>query len=1208
MLIYSGLCPNCGGDIDEVRMSRGLPCVNCLHVDVDSGTLPLPKSFIRDKLLNTRRLGKYLNFLDVESELEEFGKFFRDVSGKELWNIQRTWVRRMISNESFALIAPTGVGKTTSLLVYSLYRAVNGGRVLYVVPTRELMNHVYRTLSNYNRFGVKLATSDDVKSSDLRRSFIAVVTHNFIHRNKELLSGLKLDVVVVDDFDALLKTSSIIDLILKCIGVGDDSISYAKNLVALKSELAYARYSGNSELVTKLREELYRNTLSLVKSIDYSRLGQLLIASATGRSRGERVKVLREILGFEVGAISDYLRNVVEVYEEFSEASLKELLTKLVGGTLIFVSKDLGLNYCKQLANNLKESGFRVALATSRKALDMLRDGVVDVVVGVSTYYGIMTRGIDEPLKIYNAVFVGIPKNEFYLDNILLNPRTFIYICTELSKLSIGFTAPEDLLRKLRGLPPKKFRVLTYALRDLVEVDGQLLELKEAILKSSESVKSLINAYLRDHSKLVLGDYILRYKNGKVVVWSPDIMTYIQASGRSSRLYNGAMTLGLSVILVDDLELLNVFIKRLRNYVPSANVRSLKEVDLEEVKERQVRSRSTFPGITSSLNTSVRSALIVVESPTKARTIASMFGRPGRRYLGEYVVYETVIPVDGKVYVASIAPTFGHITDLVVDEGLHGIRLGPDGLTPVYTSIKRCFDCGYQFTDRVNECPRCGSPRLRDSIKVVDILRKLAQEADTVFIATDPDDEGEKIAYDVYLSLTPYSQDIRRAEFHEVTRKALVEALRSSRGIDMLRVNAQLVRRVDDRFVGFEVSDMLKKYFNKHWLGGGRVQTPVLSWVVDNYMKYLRSRGYNVIIRVLDRYYLTVFLRDKDEASKLAEEVKASGIKLKKLGSEVRTLQPRPPYTTDELLIDASNVLKLPASAVMRLAQDLFELGLITYHRTDSTHVSATGIEVAKEYLSKVGSSALFKPRSWGVVGTHECIRPTRSIDGNEIYNYTVNELYTKLTGSHFRLYNLIFDRFISSQASEAEVRFNIYEAEIGGFKKLVEIPVSILKEGFLKICNNLAVIPSFETQEMVEIMPQVVKVVKGSEVRLLDVGNVIKIMKSKGIGRPSTYAKSIDNNIRHGYLILSKKRMFLIPTKLGIEVYDLLSKNIPEVVSEVATREVESLLEAVRSNLLSRDDALTLLLSDVVNIRLRSATLLNDVTGRYEGSEVSVS
>ncbi|MEM1801965.1 MAG: DNA topoisomerase, partial [Sulfolobales archaeon] len=271
--------------------------------------------------------------------------------------------------------------------------------------------------------------------------------------------------------------------------------------------------------------------------------------------------------------------------------------------------------------------------------------------------------------------------------------------------------------------------------------------------------------------------------------------------------------------------------------------------------------------------------------------------------------------------------------------------------------------------------------------------------------------------------------------------------------------------------------------------------------------------------------------------------------------------------------------------------------------------VSSAGIEVAREYLTKKDLQALFKPRSWGEVGTHECIRPTRPIDASELYNYAINELYMRLTGNHFRLYNLIFNRFISSQMCEAEVRFNSYIAEVGGFKRSVEVPVHVLREGFLKVYSNLAIVPVLGCQDVLVVQPQDVKVVKGSEVRLLDVGSVIKMMKSRGIGRPSTYAKSVDNNIRHGYLILSKKRMFLIPTKLGIEVYDLLAENIPEIVSETMTKEVENLLEAVRSNMLSRDEALALLLSDVIRIRLRGVTALSsDLVGGFDGLDVVLS
>jgi reverse gyrase len=200
-----------------------------------------------------------------------------------------------------------------------------------------------------------------------------------------------------------------------------------------------------------------------------------------------------------------------------------------------------------------------------------------------------------------------------------------------------------------------------------------------------------------------------------------------------------------------------------------------------------------------------------------------------------------------------------------------------------------------------------------------------------------------------------------------------------------------------------------------------------------------------------------------------------------------------------------------------------------------------------------------------------------------------------RLTHNHLRLYDLIFRRFIASQLSEAEVKFYTYVASINTLERVIEVPVSILRDGFLKIYNNLIVLPSLENVDEVVVKPGDVRVVRGSEVKLLTVSDVVKLMKDRGIGRPSTYAKAVDNNVRHGYLIISKKRLCLIPTKLGVEVYDLLSKYLPDITSEVMTREVEGLLDAVRDNLLNRDEALTLLLGDVVGIRLRSDLLLSN-------------
>lgn len=1190
--MYRGLCPNCSNEIDEHRLRLGLLCSKCLRDEAIVASRDALKAY----LISSGAVGKYVTYLSVEEELDAFSKFFTEVTGKDLWSIQRAWARRILSNDSFALIAPTGVGKTTLLLTYSLYRAVNGGRVLYVVPTRELMNQVFRSINSMNRFGVNVVNSDSFKDLELRDSYIAVLTHNFIHRNKDLIGSIRFNVVSVDDFDALLKSSSIVDLLLKCIGVSEEAVLHAKKIVDLKNELAFIKYSSDENLVSKLRDELYQHTLNLVKALNYGDIGQLLIASATGRGRGERVKVLRELLGFEVGSITDYLRNLVEAYDYFSEERLKEILNTLIGGTLIYVSKDMGMKYARKITNMLSDSGFKVAIATSRKALDTLRKGEVDIVVGVASYYGILTRGIDEPLRIYNTIFVGVPKNEFNVETSLLNPRTYVTVLSELSRLGLSVGGLDSLLRRLRSLSPRKLRLLSYSLRGIVEVDGSLSELKDDILNTLPTILKFIKEYVGANSKLLLGDTVIKERNGRLVLQLPDVMTYIQASGRSSRLLNGVMTLGFSLLLVDDVDLMNILSKKLKMYIPGFKLRYLKDLDLDDVKKKQIESRYSTPATASALSCNVRSALLVVESPTKARTIASMFGRPGRRYVGEYVAYETVIPVDGKVYVTSIAPTFGHITDLVVDEGVHGIRLSSEGLVPIYTSIKRCYDCKHQFTEEVSECPRCGSVRLRDSRKVIEVIRKLAQEVDIVFIATDPDDEGEKIAYDVYLMLRSFTSNIYRVRFHEVTRKALYEAMKNPESIDIARVNAQVVRRVDDRFIGFELSGILKRYFSKQWLGGGRVQTPVLNWVVSTYLNYVNNRGYNVIMKLLNNYFITIFVKDREEALKLAEMASRSGVRLIKMSEELRLVNPKPPYTTDELLSDTSRILKLPASAVMRFAQDLFELGLITYHRTDSTHVSGNGIEVAREYVSRKGLDNVFRPRTWGDRGAHECIRPTKPVDANELRDQLISEYHSRITNTHLKLYDLIFRRFIASQLPEAQVRYEVFEVSVGTYRKLIEVPVEVVIPGFLVIQKDFIRTPLSVPDRDTIVLPEEVKIVRGSNTKLPNVGEVIKLMREKGIGRPSTYAKAIDNNIRHGYVILSKNQLYLIPTKLGMSVRDLISKHFPSLVTEELTASMEKLLDAVRANMISREEALTLLLSDLIDIKLRGSYILDNV------------
>ena len=1121
----------------------------------------------------------------LREELSKFSEFFSSVTGgKNLWSIQKTWVKRILTGESFALIAPTGVGKSTLLQVYSLYVASKSKPVIYVVPTKYLANQVLRVLNNLNPGNIQVRDSEAIKSSETSsEKRVDVITHTFLHRNKKLFENIRYYLAVIDDFDALLKSSSLMNTILSLVGISEESIKIAQKLVLAKKELLYYKYSGNLEKTNEILKNISELELSLGKTVNYVSVGQVLIASATGRGKGERVKALRELLGFEVGSITDYLRNIVEVVENLENTRLDELIKKLHRGTLIFVSKDLGAEKAKEIVQNLTESGVRALVAGSRRAIDKLRENKVDVLVGVSSYYGILTRGLDEPLTIYNTVFYGIPKFKLDLDSTLLNPLTLIKLIKELP--TYGYVQQEEdkqLMNKVSSLRPGALKVLTQGLRGVIQLEGFLKDLSVEVIKARDRLREVINELLsRNSGKLVLSSFIIKESSkGKIIVLIPDVMTYLQASGRSSRLYSGHMTLGLSILLYEDEDLLKIFQRKLRYLLPSYTPVRLNEINLTDVINEQRLSRSGSTG--DFILDKIKSVLIIVESPTKARTIAKMFGTPGKRFIGNYMSYETVIAYDDKVFLATVAPSMGHVLDLVNDEGIHGISFTNSIVTPVYMTIKRCASCGYQFTEEHQTCPRCGSLRLRDSKKVLEALKKIAREVDEVYIATDPDDEGEKIAYDLHVVLSSVNSRIYRIEFHEITKQAILKALNNPRKIDLLKVSAQIVRRVDDRLVGFELSKMLQEDLGKKWLGGGRVQTPVLRWVVERFVEYEKNKGYLLRTYLPNGLKIDYFLEDREEAVRLQDEISKFGVVIQVLETFEKDVNPPPPYTTDTLLTDSLRELRIPPTQAMKIAQDLFESGYITYHRTDSTHVSNLGIDIAREYVERAGIQELFVPRSWGAEGTHECIRPTKPIDSFEEEEFFTNNL----TYLHKRMYQLVFKRFIASQLKLSRVLYGKIKVYLSNKQVELEIPLKILKEGFTKI-YQLRTYEDLTNIENIRYLPIKVELFRASRTPLLTPADVIKMMKEYRIGRPSTYAKAVENNLRHGYIILSKKKQYLIPTKTGIEVLKYIQERCDILTNVGFTRYLESLVEGVKSGKVSLGTALTYLLSDVIVLKV---------------------
>lgn len=1208
-LVFRRLCPNCGEDIDSERLMAGIPCRKCLPNVTDVKELDkldyVSKVLkIKKLLLDQGSLNGYWNIIMKIEEFKEFENFFKKITGFRMWDIQKTWAKRLLSNENFALIAPTGVGKSTLLMVYALFRVYkNQVKVIFLLPTLELAKQTFSRLRTLRNSINQIQTFNIISTTELkgtnkkdviiealrkRKPSIIIMTNQFFIRNlKEyvLNKGLFVDLLIVDDFDALLKSSKTIDAFLSLIGIPPNAITLAKSIVNLKGDLIYYKVIGDEEKVSEIKTSINKLSCELSILLSNKRIGQLIVSSATGRGRSGRTRILRELLGFEVGSITNYLRNVIDVYSPLSNEALVNIIKELYGGTLIYVAKGWGSSKLKELKDLLNNEGIQCSVANNRKALNELRKGNVKVLIGVATYYGILVRGIDEPLKVYNAIFYGIPRFEIDLESKLKNPLFMLTAINELSsKYSYVFNDEiYKLVRRIRTLRPRKLKVLANALKYGLNFEGPFNDLLNQLIILQEVLKNAILNLLKVHKKIIIGESIIISKGNSIKVLIPDVMTYIQASGRTSRLLNGRMTLGLSIILVDDQDLFNIFLKKLSYYLTDIEFKELRKVNLKDIIELQKKSRVAGAGYGKDID-KIKSALMVVESPTKARTIANLFGKASKRVIGRTIIYETTIPLpNGEVYVTSIVPSIGHVFDLVTSEGLHGLLIEGKNVRLIYSTIKRCLSCGKQFIDENNICPYCGKNSLKDSMLILKVLQKLAQEVDTIFIGTDPDTEGEKIAFDIFLILKPYNNNLHRIEFHEITKKAIIEAIMNSRTVNENLVKAQIVRRVDDRVIGFEISRHLWRVFNKHWLGAGRVQTPVLNWIVSNYLKYKSERGYVMRLKLFTNApYIKFFVKSKAELEEIIRIINKEGVRLRKKYEIIEKLNPKPPYTTDELLSDSSKKLGLPTPKVMKIMQELFELGYITYHRTDSTHVSRQGIRIAKEYLAKFNLATYFTPKRWGGVGTHECIRPTRPLTSVELLNISFPSTYS-LTENHLRIYDLIVRRFVASQMPSSTVKKVILELSIGKmFRKDIELYSKIIDEGFTKVYNDLKIVEELDTlPKTFTVKPIRVYWGRGSRVTLLKDSDVIKLMKEKRIGRPSTYVKALNANIEHGYVILSKKRNYLIPTKLGIEVNDYLQNKFHKFVNEQATRDLEVLVDKVSNGVITPEAVILKIVSD---------------------------
>ena len=549
--------------------------------------------------------------------------------------------------------------------------------------------------------------------------------------------------------------------------------------------------------------------------------------------------------------------------------------------------------------------------------------------------------------------------------------------------------------------------------------------------------------------------------------------------------------------------------------------------------------------------------LVIVESPAKARTVG--------RFLG-------------KNY--DVKASMGHVRDLPRKK--LGVDIGDNGFVPTYTVSS-------------------------DKRKIVSELKKAAASANTVYLATDPDREGEAISWHLVEAAKIDLDKTKRVVFHEITKPAIEEAFANTRDIDVDLVDAQQARRVLDRLVGYTLSPLLWSKVKKG-TSAGRVQSVALKMVVDR-EKEIESfqpveywsidallgltSGESVLkaaLTSIDKAKKKPEINNQKEASEILDDLKGTGFKVSEYTTKEGKRRPSAPFITSTLQQEASRRLRFSASRTMTLAQQLYEgidmgtegvEGLITYMRTDSTNVSAIALTEASEYITgKYGSNyALEKPRVFskrvqGAQEAHEAIRPTSVLR-------TPESLRDKLDRDQYRLYDLIWKRLVASQMAESvydrttidldsnsSVSSKVYTfratgsvLKFDGFRNLYtearddedeeeEKGLPLLSKGQEMYCNDL-----IEEQHFTEPPPRFTE------------ASLIRNLESEGIGRPSTYASILGTIQERDYV--RRERGRFIPTKLGIAVTEFLKEHFEDIVDVGFTAGMEKQLDDIAEGLI---------------------------------------
>ena len=526
--------------------------------------------------------------------------------------------------------------------------------------------------------------------------------------------------------------------------------------------------------------------------------------------------------------------------------------------------------------------------------------------------------------------------------------------------------------------------------------------------------------------------------------------------------------------------------------------------------------------------------LVIVESPSKAKTIG--------KYLGSR--YNVIASV-------------GHVRDL--PKSKLGIDID-DNFEPQYISIRGKGD-------------------------LIKSLKKEASKASKVYLATDPDREGEAISWHLAFLLDLDPEEACRIEFNEITKDTIKEAIKHPRKINMGLVDAQQARRVLDRLVGYQISPLLWRKVRKG-LSAGRVQSAALKIICDREREIEKfepkefwnitaefKKGKKFQAKLAEANGKKIIVENKAQNDNIIKELNSGEFVVSDVKEKIRMQKPYPPFTTSSLQQDAGNKLNFNAKKTMMIAQQLYEgvdvkgrgtTGLITYLRTDSVRVSDAAKQAAKELIvSKFGAeysaNNVFSNKKKDIQDAHEAIRPA-------IIELEPELIKDSLTADQFKLYKLIWNRFMASQMSQSKsnsMQVNIANG-IYGFKANGS---ELLFDGFRRLYNTAddegaKLLPSLEKDEKLKA-----ESLKGEQsftqppARYTE-ASLVKELEDKDIGRPSTYAPIVSTLTERKYVGREKKA--LKPTELGFLVNDLMEEYFKDIVDAGFTANMENRLDDV--------------------------------------------